>query len=91
MKHTAHAYAARLPNPAPLLEAALLISAQMLIARHPDLLLPPDVAVLRPPPPLRAARALLGLIDALLGALVDYTAIETPPLPSLTADDEIPF
>jgi hypothetical protein len=89
MKHDAHV--ARLPDPAPLLEAALLASAQMLIARHPDLLLPPDVPRLRPPPPLRAARALLGLIDTLLGALVDYTAVQTPPLPSSTADDEIPF
>ena len=91
MNHSASAYTARLPDPAPLLEAALLASAQMLIARHPDLLLPPDVTVLRPPPPLRAARAVLGLIDTLLGALVDYTAIETPPLPSPTADDEMPF
>jgi hypothetical protein len=91
MKHTPHAYTMRLPDPAPLLEAALLASAQMLVARHPDLLLPPDVPRLRPPPPLRAARALLGLIDTLLGALVDYNAIQTPPLSSPTADDELPF
>lgn len=91
MKHPASAHAQRLPDPAPLLEAALLASAQMLIARHPDLLLPPDVEVLRPTPPLRAARALIGLINALLGTLADYTAIQNPPLPSPTADDEIPF
>src|SRR6185437_4116801 len=90
MKNGASVYAARLPDPAPLLEAALLASAQMLIARHPDLLLPPDVAVLRPPPPLRAARALLGLIDTLLGALVDYNAIQTPPLPSPTRTTSSP-
>jgi hypothetical protein len=91
MKHAAHAYATRLPDPAPLLEAALLASAQLLIARHPDLLLPPDVPRLRPPPPLRAASALLGLIDTLLGALVDYNALQAPPLPSAIADDELPF
>jgi hypothetical protein len=86
-----HPSAARPPDPAPLLEAVLLASVQMLIARHPDLLLPPDVTVLRPPPPLRAARAVLGLINTLLGALADYNAIQTPPLPSPTAGDELPF
>jgi hypothetical protein len=91
MKHTSHACTTQVPDPAPLLEAVLLASAQMLIARHPDLLLPPDVPVLRPPPPLRAARALIGLINALLGALGDYNALQTPPLPPLSTSDEIPF
>ena len=91
MKHTAHACATQVPDPAPLLEAVLLASAQMLIARHPDLLLPPDVLTLRPPHPLRAARSLIGLINALLGALGDYNALHNPPLQPLSTSDEIPF
>lgn len=81
----------RPPDPAPLLEAALLASAQMLIARHPDLLLPPDVPRLRPPQTLRAARAVMGLVEALLGALVEYNAMNNPSLPAPATNDDIPF
>lgn len=81
----------RPPDPAPLLEAALLASAQMLIARHPDLLLPHDVPRLRPPQTLRAAQAVMGLLEALLGALADYNATRDAALPSSAMNDDIPF
>jgi len=103
VSHTVRPSTTPLPDPGPLLEAALLAGAQLLIAHHPDLLLPPEVSLLRPPPPLRAARALLGLINALLGALVDYNALQSappppssfPPPPPSAPDcdesDDIPF
>lgn len=83
--------ATRQPDPAPLLEAALLAGAQMLIARHPDLLLPPEVPRRRPPHTLRTARAVMGLVEALLGALGEYNAINNPAVPSSAARDDIPF
>jgi hypothetical protein len=90
MRPSPAARAVRTPDPALLLEAALLVSAQLLLARHPDLLLPPDMPCVRPPPALRVARALLGLINALLGTLTEYRAINAPPPPIDTGDD-IPF
>ena len=81
----------RLPDPIPLLEGALLLSTQLLIARHPDLLLPPEVRRRHAPPRMRAARALVGLIHALLGALADYRSIHAPSYPPPCPRDEIPF
>ena len=85
-----------IPEPLALIDATLLFTAQVLIARHPELLLPPEVPVLHPPPGLRAARRLLDGIrelhrameayrDLLSGAGGDYR-------PARPIDpDEIPF
>ncbi len=60
------------PEPLALIEATLLFTVQVLIARHPELTLPPEVAVLHPPPGLRAARRLLDEIRELHRALETY-------------------
>jgi hypothetical protein len=87
-----------LSDPLTLIDATLLFSVQVLIAHHPELLLPPEVPVLRPPPGLRAARHILEMIRELHHALETYRAFlpeATPHAPSdaaaLTADDDIPF
>jgi hypothetical protein len=82
------------PEPLALIEATLLFTVQILLARHPELTLPPEVAVLHPPPDLRAARRLLDEIRELHDALETYR----DALPDGTADsgsddisDDIPF
>jgi hypothetical protein len=65
-------------SPIPLLEVALTLAIQLLIARHPDLLLPDDVPRIRAPPTLRSARAIVALGDALLGELAHYDALDPP-------------
>jgi hypothetical protein len=84
------------PEPLALIEATLLFTVQVLIARHPELTLPPEVAVLHPPPGLRAARRLLDSIRELHGALETYRYL----LPEAHGDrglggdavrDDIPF
>ena len=92
------------PSPVPLLETALVLAAQLFIARHPDLLRPDDDPRNRPLPTLRAARALVGLVEVLLGELARYQALEAdehpgPHLPihrvpdsdATTPDNDIPF
>lgn len=84
------------PEPLALIDATLLFAVQVLIARHPELLLPPEVSVLRPPPGLRAARRLLDGIRELLGAIAVYRdCLPTAPLddstPREAVDDDIPF
>ena len=82
----------RSPSPAPLLEAALALTIQLLVARHPDLLLPDTVPRIRPPPGLRNARAIVALSDALLAELAQYDALELTAVASATdASDEMPF
>jgi hypothetical protein len=96
----------RSPSPVPLLDSALVLALELLVARHPDLLLPPDVPRLRPPPTLRAARAIVGLIEMLLAELARYSELDihgdaAPALlnhraPEQVAnapvpDDDIPF
>jgi hypothetical protein len=96
----------RSPSPVPLLDSALLLALELLVARHPDLLLPDDVPRLRPPPSLRAARAIVGLIEILLGELARYSELDihgdaVPALRNHRApehvaaapvpDDDIPF
>src|SRR5262249_3243564 len=61
-----------------LLEAALALAIQLLIARHPDLLLLDDVPRLRPPPFLCAARAIVALGNALLGELAHDNVLDLP-------------
>jgi hypothetical protein len=60
------------PEPLALIDATLLFTVQVLLARHPELLLPPEVAVLHPPPGLRAARSLLDGIRDLHRAIEAY-------------------
>lgn len=96
----------RSPSPVPLLDSALLLALELLVARHPDLLLPDDVPRLRPPPSLRAARAIVGLIEMLLGELARYSELDicgdAMPAPrnhrtseqaanAPVPDDDIPF
>lgn len=84
------------PEPLALIEATLLFTVQVLLARHPELRLPPEVAVLHPPPGLRAARRLLDGIRELHHAVETYRYA----LPDGTGDggrggdglsDDIPF
>jgi len=42
--------ASPLPPPLPLIEATLAFTVQVFLAHHPELLLPPEVPVLHPPP-----------------------------------------
>lgn len=81
------------PDPVPLLEVALALGVQLLVARPPDLLLPPDVPRIRAPPEWRAAQALVGIINAAFAVLADYTAARDAHAPCAlrTADDDIPF
>ena len=60
------------PEPLALIDATLLFAAQILLARHPDLLLPPEEAPFRPPPAMLAARELLDAIRDLHRALETY-------------------
>jgi hypothetical protein len=84
------------PEPIALIDATLLFAVQVLLARHPELLLPPEVAVLHPPPGLRAARCLLDGIRELHRAIETYR----DALPGAAGDhrparaddfDDIPF
>jgi hypothetical protein len=82
-------------SPIPLLEVALTLATQLLIARHPDLLLPDDVPRIRAPPSLRSARAIVALVDALLGELAHYDALDPPAgvrhARDATATNDLPF
>jgi len=84
------------PEPLALIDATLLFTVQILVARHPELALPPEVAVLHPPPGLRAARRLLDGVRELHHAIVSYRHL----LPGVHGDyrpsdgddsDDIPF
>jgi hypothetical protein len=83
------------PSPLPLLEVSLLLAVQLLIARHPDLLLPDDVPRIRAPPILRSAHAIVALANTLLGELGHYDALDLPagvrPLGRAGAGDDFPF
>jgi hypothetical protein len=84
------------PEPLALIDATLLFAVQVLIARHPELLLPPEVPVLHPPPGLRAARRLLDGIRDLHRAITMYrdclpAAPGDNPTPHDAVDDDIPF
>jgi hypothetical protein len=79
-------------SPIPLLEAALALAIQLLIARHPDLLLPDDVPRIRAPPSLRSARAIVSLGNALLAQLAQYDALDPPAgVRGAGGVDDIPF
>jgi hypothetical protein len=84
------------PEPLALIDATLLFAVQVLLARHPELLLPPEVPVLRPPPGLGAARRLIDGIRELHGAIDVYRDLvpdAAGELRSVGRDDfdDIPF
>ncbi len=80
-----------LPELVALLEATLLVVIQLLIARHPDLLAPPEEITRNPPPPLYGARRILAAVRELNHALDSYRVL-LHDLPRSTADnDDIPF
>lgn len=84
------------PEPLALIDATLLFTVQVLLARHPELLLPPEVTVLHPPPGLRAARHLLDGIRELHRAIEAYRELLTGAggnrcIARPTEPDEIPF
>ncbi len=65
----------RLADPLALIDATLTFAVQVLIAQHPELLLPPEVPLLRPPAGLRAARHVLAAIKELHHVLETYQAL----------------
>lgn len=79
------------PEPIALIDATLLFAVQILIARHPELLLPPEVPMLHPPPGLRAARHLLEGIRDLHRTLTAYRDCLPRQTPRDALDDDIPF
>jgi hypothetical protein len=83
----------RVPEPLALIDATLLFTVQVLIARHPELLLPPEVPVLHAPPGLRAARHLLDEIRELHRAVESYRDFlpQASSPPQEDVDDDIPF
>jgi len=70
------------PEPLALIDATLLFTLQILVARHPDLLLPHEDAPPCPPPAVLAARELLGAIRELHLALENYRDTTRPRDPS---------
>jgi hypothetical protein len=87
--------ASPLPAPLPLIEATLAFTVQVFLARHPELLLPPEVPVLHPPPSLRAARHVVAAIRELFYAIETSRSLLPNPPPRGTAplagEDEFPF
>lgn len=84
------------PEPLALIDATLLFTVQVLIARHPELLEPPEEPVLHPSPALRAARQLLDGIRELHGAIDAYredlpTAQFDSRASALDRDDNMPL
>ena len=84
------------PEPLALLDATLLFLVQVLLAHHPELLLPPDLPEPRPPPGLRAAHRMLDGVRELHHALDAYRAVmpdaHTDDARGAIADeDDIPF
>ena len=47
-----HCVSMPIPEPFALIDATVAFTIQVLIARHPELLLPPEVPLLHPPPGL---------------------------------------
>lgn len=78
-------------NPIALIDATLLFLVQVLLVNHPELA-DDDHDDPRPPPPLRAARHILGAIREVHYAIESYNAFLPNSLPSSgTAGDDIPF
>jgi hypothetical protein len=80
-----------LPEPIELIDATLLFLIQVLLAKHPDLLRPPDEAhEHRPAPGVRAARHILDAVREVHQALESYRAFLPDTITPSGADD-IPF
>lgn len=81
-----------IPEPLALIDATLLFLVQVLLAKHPELLAPPDEPRARPPPALRAARRILDAIREAHHAIESYRATLPDTLsPDDRTDDDIPF
>lgn len=80
-----------LPEPIELIDATLLFLIQVLLAKHPDLLRPPDEPhEYRPSPGVRAARRILDAVREVHHALESYRAFLPDTITPGHADD-IPF
>ncbi|MGH7345506.1 MAG: hypothetical protein ACREK4_11385 [Candidatus Rokuibacteriota bacterium] len=87
------------PEPLALLDATLLFLIQVLLARHPDLLAPPEAPVVHPAPGLRAARRIFDAVREVHHALEIYSVVplDAPEFsddahrPENVPDDDIPF
>ena len=80
-----------IPEPLALIDATLLFLIQVLLAKHPDLVAPPDEPPEhRPPPALRTARHILDAIREVHYALETYRALLPDTISTGDADD-IPF
>ena len=83
-----------IPEPLALLDATLLFVIQVLLARHPDLLAPPEEPAPYTPD-LRAARSIFEAVRELHTALDVYRTLrpDDPPwaLGDELANDDIPF
>jgi hypothetical protein len=83
------------PEPLALLDATLLFILQVLLARHPDLLAPPEAPVPHPAAGLRAARRIVDAVREVHHALEIYgVVLDDTPARSLgerPANDDIPF
>jgi hypothetical protein len=78
-------------DPLALCDATLLFLVQVLLAKHPELAGDDDHEP-RPPPPLRAARHILGAIREVHYAIETYNDFLPNSLPSgRGATDDIPF
>jgi hypothetical protein len=88
-----------IPEPLALLDATLLFIIQVLIARHPDLLAPPEAPVPNQAPGLRAARRIFDAVREVHHALEIYSVVlhDAPALslgehrPENDPHDDIPF
>jgi hypothetical protein len=80
-----------LPEPLELIDATLLFLIQVLLAKHPDLLRPPDEAPYqRSPPGICAARHILDAVREVHHALESYRAF-LPDTIAPSDTDDIPF
>jgi hypothetical protein len=88
-----------IPEPLALLDATLLFIIQVLLARHPDLLAPPEAPVPHQPHGLRAARRIFDAVREVHHALEIYSVV-LPDAPALSlgersaengSQDDIPF
>jgi hypothetical protein len=80
-----------IPEPLELIDATLLFLIQVLLAKHPDLLRPPDEGpVQRSAPGVRAARHILDAVREVHHALESYRDF-LPDTIAPSDTDDIPF
>jgi hypothetical protein len=75
--------------PLALVEAALAIAVQALIARNPELLLGEDAPA--PPPQVLAARSVIACYRDMQDAIERYRDLLPPPYEPVAGTDDIPF